>query len=169
MALGVLSLTCSAQVEKVVLVPAKQKKVTGFTLDSISKALPVPISQTLSTLSNDGRVWNIDFKPASSEINTSFYNVYLKGKNGKQTLTYDKDGNLLQVKQVLKNTEVPEPVKKTLNTKYNGWALVGNEERHIHDSDKATLDYKIILKKGILKKAVLVDPEGDVKLALPTV
>ncbi len=171
-ALGVLSFTCSAQVEKLVLTPAKKAETSsGVIIDSIKKVLPEPISNTLAavTLNRGGHAWNVYLTPASEESDPMFYYVYLKGKTGKQTLVYDKNGNLLRVKQVLRNTDMPDPVKKTLTTKYKDWTLVENEERRIANSEKATSDYKVILKKGILKKAVVFDPSGEIKLALPTV
>lgn len=171
MALGVLSLACSAQVEKVVLTPAKNTEVSSETvLDSVKKVLPHPISSTLNAIaSSDTRPWNVYFTPASDEIEPMFYHVYLRGKAGRQTLIYDKDGNLVQVKQVLKNTEVPETIQKTLSKKYSGWRVLENQERHISANDKATTDYKVILKKGIIKKSVILEPDGDVKTALPVV
>lgn len=171
MALGVLGLTCSAQIEQVVLTPVKKGEAPQVLLDSIKKSFPNSISQTLSTItaSSYGKAWNVYISPASAEITPLYYHVYLKGKNGNQTLIYDKDGNLLKVKQVIKNTEIPEPVKNTLNTKYTDWTLVGNEERITTAKEKSGVEYKVILKKGVLKKAVFIDPEGNVKVALPKV
>ncbi len=172
-ALGVLSLTCSAQVEKLVLKPAKSSEVSNsFVLDSIKRALPGPIGQALSVLASDnsGKAWSVSFSPASSEsFQPTYYQVFLKSNDGKKTMVYDKDGNLVRVRQVLKNTEVPERVINTLNTRYKDWTLIDKEERHVNSTDKISIDYKVILKKGILKKAVLLDPDGDVKLAIPMV
>lgn len=171
MALGVTSVACSAQVEKAVLTPAKSKQTSNaVTLDSVKKVLPDPIANSLHVLAGaNEHAWNVNFTPASENVDLTHYYVYLKGKNGKQTLVYDKNGNLLQVKQVMKNVEVPEPVKRTLNTKFNRWTLIANEERHIFGDEKTSSDYKVILKKGFIKKAVLLDPEGDIKISFPSV
>lgn len=171
MALGVVSLTCSAQIEKMVLTPAKTVKTSEVTIDSVSKLLPTPVTRTLTSLTAPERsAWNINVIPGDQNLDVLQYYVHLKAKDGsKQTMVYDKDGNLLQVKQVIKNTDVPEPVRNTVNTKFRDWTLVGNEERHYTTNEKAKTDYKVILKKGILKKAVLLDPNGEVKVALPIV
>jgi hypothetical protein len=171
MALGVLSLTCSAQIEEVVLTPVKNGEAPQVLLDSIKRAFPNTISQTISTITANsyGKAWNVYISPASEEITPLYYYVFLKGKNGNQTLIYDKEGHLLKVKQVLKNIDVPEPVKNTLNTKYAGWAIVGDEERITNANGKSGIEYKVILKKHGIKKAVFIGPEGDVKVAVPKV
>lgn len=168
MALGITGVTCSAQIEKVVLKPANRSDISNtIILDSIKRVLPAPVSQILSVV--NGRAWNVDITPVSGESEVTRYYVYLKGKDGRQTLVFNKDGNLVHAKQVIKNVDVPEPIEKALKTRYRGWAVLGNEERHIADNRKTSADYKVILKKGMIKKAVLFDPDGDIKIALPAV
>lgn len=171
MALGILSLTCSAQIEKVVLKPVKKGEAPQVLIDSIQKAFPNSVSKTLSTITANsyGKAWNVYISPASEKTTPLYYEVYLKGVNGYQTLIYDEKGNLLKVKQVLKNADIPEPVKSTLNTKYSGWNVIGKEERITNANQISGVEYKVKLKKGVLKKAVFIDPEGNVKIALPSV
>ncbi len=168
-ALGVISVTSSAQITEVVLTPVKNGEAPQALLDSIKKAFPHPVSQTLSTITaaTYGEAWNVSINPASAELNPLYYHVYMRGKNGIQTLIYDKQGNLLKVKQVIKNSEIPDKVKNTLKTKYAGWSTVGNEERITNANGRIGIEYKVILKKGIIKKAVFIGQEGDVKVALP--
>jgi hypothetical protein len=172
MALGVISFSCSAQVEKLVLKPAKSSVVSNsFELDSIKRVLPGPIGRTLSvvTAHQDVKAWDLSVNPASDSFQPTYYQVFLKSRDGKKTMVYDKDGNLLRVRQVLKNADVPERVINTLNTRYKDWTLVDKEERQVNSLQKMDVDYKVILKKGLFKKAVLLDPNGEVKLAIPTV
>lgn len=171
MALGVVSLTCNAQIERVVLTPAKTVKPCEVTIDSVSKLLPTPVARTLTSVTVPERsAWNINLIPSDQNLDVLQYYVHLKGKDGsKQTMVYDKDGKLLQVKQVIKNSNVPEQIKGIVNTKFKDWNLVENEVRYYTTNNKAKTDYKVILKKGILKKVVLIDPNGEIKVALPTV
>jgi hypothetical protein len=170
MELLVLCLTCRAQIEKVVLTPVKKGEEPQVVLDSIKKAFPDPISRTLSILpaKTYGKEWNVEISEASAEMTPEYYEVYIKGEKGNYTAVYDKSGNLLKVKQVIKNTELPEKIKTILDTKYAGWKIVGNEERFTN-AKKAIVQYKVILKKGLISKAVFFDSEGNIKLAMPAI
>lgn len=170
MALNVAALACSAQIAKVALRPAEKGAAPQVVLDSIKKAFPEPISQTLTsiTAAHYGKQWDVEISPASQEASPYYYEVSIKNQKGTYLAIYDKDGNLLRVKQTLKNATLPEGVNRTLSSKYNGWSLLDKEER-ITNGKKFTTDYKVLLKKGLLKKAVYLDYEGKVKRALPAV
>jgi hypothetical protein len=170
MELCVLCLTCRAQVKEVILTPVKKGEEPQIVLDSIKKQFPDPISRTLSILPavTYGKEWNVYISKDSEEATPEYYEVDIKGNKGNYTAVYDKSGNLLKVKQVIKDADLPEKVRNTINTKYSGWKIVGNEERFTN-AKKAILEYKIALKKGVIRKSVFIDPEGNIKLALPLV
>lgn len=170
MALSIAALSSSAQISKVALRPAEKGTAPQVVLDSIKKAFPAPISQTLTsiTATRYGQLWDVEVSPASEMESPYYYQVAIKNPDGRYLAIYDKDGNLLKVKQVLKNTPLPEPVNRTLSTKYEGWSLLDKEER-ITTGKKFSNDYKVLLKKGIIKKAVFLDHEGNVKLSVPVV
>ncbi|SKB63688.1 hypothetical protein [Daejeonella lutea] len=170
MALSVAAFTCSAQIAKVALRPADKGTAPQVVLDSIKKAFPEPISQTLTsiTAAHYGKQWNVEISPASEQEQPYYYQVAIKNEDGRYLAIYDKNGNLLKVRQVLKNTPLPEEVSRTLSTKYQGWSVLDKEER-ISSGKKFSNDYKVLLKKGILKKAVYFDEGGNIKRVLPAV
>jgi hypothetical protein len=171
MALNVAALASSAQIAKVALKPTNNSKTPQVVLDSIKKAFPEPISQTLSTITaqNYGKQWDVEISPASEEESPLYYQVFIHNKTGRYTAIYDKNGNLLKMKQTLKNISLPEAVNQTIQSKYNGWSLLDKEERIENNGKKASTEYKVLLKKGLIKKAVYFDDNGKVKLSLPTV
>ncbi|MES3018679.1 MAG: hypothetical protein V4721_12905 [Bacteroidota bacterium] len=170
MALNVAALACSAQIAKVALKPADKGVAPQVVLDSVKKAFPAPITHTLTsiTAAQYGKQWNVEISPASAQETPTYYEVSIRNQDGSYLAIYDKEGNLLRVRQTLKNAQLPEAVHRTINTKFNGWSMVDKEER-ILAGKKFTTDYKVLLKKGLLKKAVYLDAEGNVKRALPTV
>ncbi len=171
MALNVAALTSSAQIAKVALKPTDKAATPQVVLDSIKKAFPQPISQTLSkiTAQNYGKEWDVEISPASAEESPLYYEVFIHNKSGRYTAIYNKDGNLLKMKQIFKDAALPEPVNQTLQAKYSDWKLLSKEERVSNDGKRAFLEYKVLLKKGPIKKAVYFDESGKVKFGVPTV
>ncbi|MDB5119399.1 MAG: hypothetical protein JWN56_617 [Sphingobacteriales bacterium] len=181
MVLLVLCVTSKAQViSKVVVKPnasksakaanttVKSEDETKMVIDSIKKEFPEPVVNLLTAIpaKTYGKEWNVYISKESEEETPSYYEVEIKAANGYQTAVYDKAGNLLRVKQIIKNAELPEAVKNTINTKYNDWQVIGDEER-ISNAAKFTVDYKIKLKKGILRKTVFINPKGEIKNEFP--
>lgn len=171
MALSLATLASSAQIAKVALKPSEKGHTPQVVLDSIKKAFPQPISQTLSTITaqNYGKEWEVDISPASAEESPLYYQVFIHNKTGRYTAIYNKDGNLLKMKQIFMNPTLPEEVNKTLQSKYGDWKLVKTEERLSNDGHRAYTEYKVLLKKGPVKKAVYLDETGRVKFGIPTV
>lgn len=172
MALSVAAFTGSAQeVVKVALKPTDNSKTPQVVLDSIKKSFPHPISQTLSKIAakSYGKQWDVEISPSSEEQDPLYYEVNILNNDGRYKAVYDKNGNLLRIKQTFKNPSLPETVNQTLQSRYKGWSLVDKEERIDNNGKKAETEYKVLLKKGIIKKAVYLDESGKVKMALPTV
>lgn len=171
LAMTLESIVSTAQIAKVALKPTENPKTPQVVLDSIAKAFPAPISQTLSTITaqNYGKQWDVEITPASEKESPLYYQVYIHNKSGRYTAIYDKNGNILRLKQILKDVSLPEPVGETLKSKYQGWSLVDKKERIINGGKSASTEYKVLLKKGFAKKAVYFDESGKVKRVLPAV
>ena len=171
MALNVATLSGSAQVVKVALKPTENGNTPTVVLDSIKKSFPEPISQTLTkiTAQNYGKQWNVEISPASEQQDPLYYEVDIINTEGRYKAIYNSKGNLMRLKQTLKKDFLPDPVNQTIQARYNGWSLVDKEERIDNNGRRVDTEYKVLLKKGIIKKAVYLDESGKVKLALPAV
>ncbi|MES2872413.1 MAG: hypothetical protein V4708_01735 [Bacteroidota bacterium] len=171
MALNVAAIASSAQIAKVALKPADKAATPQVVLDSIKKAFPKPISQTLSaiTAQNYGKEWEVEISPASAEESPLYYQLLIHNKSGRYTAVYDRNGNLLKLKQIFKNASLPEQVSHTLQTKYSDWKVLDKEERISNDGKNAYTEYKVMLKKGPIKKAVYLNETGKVKFGVPSV
>ncbi|MDO8994368.1 MAG: hypothetical protein Q7U83_14970, partial [Daejeonella sp.] len=130
-----------------------------------------PISQTLTKITSRtyGKQWNVEISPASEQQDPLYYEVNITNNEGRYKAIYNSKGNLMRIKQVLKKDSLPEPVNEAIQSRYNGWSLVDKEERIENNGRRVETEYKVLLKKGMIKKAVYLDESGKVKLALPTV
>ena len=182
MMLLVLSVTSRAQVISQVIIKPKPFKNTEISktvsseksdgsltvLESIKKEFPDPVVRTLTTIPAEeyGREWNVYISKESAEETPDYYEVVIRTNNGMRTAVYDRSGNLLRVKQVIKNVDLPETIRESLHKKYKGWQIIGEEER-ITNAKKHVLDYKVKLKKGLLRKTVFIAPDGTIARELP--
>ena len=169
MMLLVLSFTSRAQVaQEVVFKPVKPGEEPKAVLDSIKKEFPDPVIRTFSLLPGKtyGEQWNVHRSRIEVVNNPDYYEVDIKTPKGYQTQVYDKDGNLLRVKQVIKDVDLPEVVQNAIATEFPGWTILEEQER-ISSAEKYTLEYKVKLKKGLLRKTVFVDPAGNIEKELP--
>ncbi|MDB5012675.1 MAG: hypothetical protein JWQ25_877 [Daejeonella sp.] len=181
MVLLVLCVTSKAQiVSKVVLKPTEVKNTKAvdttvknedqskIVIDSIKKKFPEPVVNVLTKIpaKTYGKEWNVYISEESEAETPDYYEVEIKAANGYQTAVYDGSGNLLKLKQIIKNADLPEAVRNTITTKYKDWKVIGDEER-ISNAAKFNVNYKVKLKKGILRKTVFISPEGEIKNEFP--
>jgi len=178
----VLAVTSRAQVISQVIIKPKPLKNTEVSrtipsensdgslavLESIKTEFPEPIVRTLTTIpaKEYGKEWNVYISKESEEKMPDYYEVVIRTKEGMRTAVYDRSGNLLRVKQVIKNVDLPSSVKETLNEKYKGWQIIDEEER-ITNAKKSVMEYKVKLKKGLLRKTVFIAPDGTVEKEFP--
>ncbi|MDJ1500323.1 hypothetical protein [Xanthocytophaga agilis] len=153
--------------EQVTLRVVKKNQEPKAVLDAIKKDFPTAISRSLSFLPEKdfGQQWTVESNKAISTVDINYYQVEVKTKDAIQTAVYDKSGNLLRIRKVIKNGKLPDQVRSTVS-KFDGWQMIGNEEQ-ITDDKQYTIFYKIRLKKGISRKTLFLDPTGQIKKDLP--
>jgi hypothetical protein len=89
------------------------------------------------------------------------YAVQAKAENGSRIeAVYSADGKLIRMREVLKNTKLPEGIQTSLATgKYKSWKIVGDKEI-IKEGTTNTKYYGVKVEKGDKNKVLYFDPDG---------
>jgi hypothetical protein len=89
----------------------------------------------------------------------SYYSVKIKGSNVHREALYDTNGKLLRMKEVIKDTALPAEVRKAIIRENPGYAIVKDNEIIKEGKSNVTF-YRVIIRKGNLKKLITTDPHG---------
>jgi hypothetical protein len=96
---------------------------------------------------------------AQSGTKPSYYSVKIKGSNVHSEALYDTNGKLVRMKEVVKNTALPNEVRNVINKRNPGYSIVKDNE--IIKKGKSTVTfYRVTILKGKEKKVITVDPHG---------
>ena len=146
--------------EPVTIVHIKKGEEPQKVMSALEKDFPGSIVQDVSTISGStyGRDWSVtEKKPMSTPSGVNYYQVNATSKGSKYSAVYDKDGNLLSSRHVLKDTALPIDAAKNVVSQFPDWQIVGNREKlTLHDQHNKVF-YRVDIKKGSEMKKVFLD------------
>jgi hypothetical protein len=90
----------------------------------------------------------------------NYYTVFLDGKGVNGQAVYDKDGNLLVFKAVIKDHALPGIVSKQILQKYPGWKIATDQEILKYGNVAYKHIYKVTITKGGMNKKLHFDQDG---------
>jgi hypothetical protein len=89
------------------------------------------------------------------------YNVMAKGEKSRHYALYDKDGSLIQSRQINKDIRLPKLVRNSLGSNYDGWTMLKNREI-VKLHDKKPQSYTVLMARGKDRKKVQLDLQGNI-------
>lgn len=134
------------------IVMAQQTKVK-------KKAIPTAVVKAVETdyLScKDKITWYV----YNEEDDIAYYVATAKGKNIDCQAVYDKEGNLIRAKTVMKNVKISPDLITKVNANYPGWKI--SEDRVvIRDFDENKRYTEVILERAGENKSLYYDSNGQ--------
>ena len=149
-----------AQAERVTVIHVKKGQEPKKVMAGLGKDFPGAIIEDVSTIPGTiySEEWSIkDEMPLTSSANMTYYQVRANSKGLNYTAVYDKEGNLLSSRQVLKNTQLPVEAAKNVVSQFPDWQIVGNREKLTLHNDNNKVFYRVDIKKGKEMKKVFLD------------
>lgn len=111
---------------------------------------------------NPFRTSNLD----DIRFNNHEYQTYVvegTSKNEEVYAVYDQDGLLIESTVTQRNIVLPEKVSRSLvSSEFRDWTLIGNE-LEVHNFDKNTMLYKVVLQNGEEVRVEYFDHNGNRK------
>ena len=103
----------------------------------------------------------ISYKVEVEKGESKSYFLLFELEDGFLSATFNEKGKLTSVVEKFKNVKLPEPVRKSLASKFPLWILVKDKYLYVqkHGSVKIK-EYKIIMKKGNKIRRVIVNEDG---------
>ncbi len=161
--LGVLK-GISQNKEKITLI--EKSEVPELLIDAVTTQYPtmeMTAWYSIPTLI-DFSDWEVEFdqQELSDQHKPDNYSVMLRGEHYKKYIVFDKDGNVLRVKEIIEDKALPKSIRKQLKKgAYKDWKIVGDKEKIIIGENNRELYYKIKLKKDQETHALYFDLEGN--------
>jgi hypothetical protein len=151
-----------AQEEILTITPVKKGDEPKAVMAAIQNDFPGAIAKDFAFLPSKlyGKEWNLQLAGDTDET-INFYQVQVNEKDVLYTAVYDKEGKLMSSKETIKTSRVPYAVV-TSAKKFTGWKMEDTHEIIKTNGTKATVSYKVRLKKGIEHKNVFFDPQGNI-------
>ncbi|GAB3853854.1 hypothetical protein GCM10028822_23120 [Hymenobacter terrigena] len=153
------------EAEAVTIIHVKKGEEPQKVMSALQKDFPGSIVKDVSTIPGTlyGQEWSInEEKPAAGQANATYYQVNASSKGMAYTAVYDKNGNLLSSRKVLKNTALPIDAAKNVATQFPGWLIVGDQEKLTVHNQHDKVAYRVIIKKGQEEKKVFLDGDGHI-------
>jgi|TARA_R110002033_G_scaffold32585_1_gene69798 hypothetical protein len=91
------------------------------------------------------------------------YAIVLDGKEGRVQATYNKDGDLINTVEHLKNIVLPVAVRNSVVKAYPGWSIEKDTYNMVNYSNKTKKErYRLVLSKNGEKIRVYTDAKGHI-------
>jgi len=102
---------------------------------------------------------DIKWYASDRTANLDYYMVKSSGDNVTCEATYDKKGQLLNAKTIMKNVRLPDTVQDAINREYAGWTIAGTQAV-VQDFRENSKYYKVGLGNEGTYKVVYYNPKG---------
>lgn len=91
------------------------------------------------------------------------FQITLKSNKGELTATYDREGNLLNTSEYLKNALLPRSVRNAVAKAYPGWEFVNDSYSMMgYKGGKERQRFRIVLENHGKKLRVYTDAKGKI-------
>lgn len=100
------------------------------------------------------------YDQGASDIKLNRYEVTMKTNTGDELwAVYGADGILIETREAMKNSVVPQTVMESLaKSQYKDWAVIGDKEviRYYHDGDNTSVEqhYRVTVQKDGVKRSI---------------
>jgi hypothetical protein len=134
-------------------VPAVVLKAVNTQFD---KNNPVTWSRFPYALKEYGWVYDV----GASDVNLNRYEVTMKTNTGDDLwAVYTANGELVETREVSKNTAIPPSIMTALSTsQYKDWAVVGDKEiiKFYHDHNQSSVEqhFRLTVEKNNVKRSI---------------
>ena len=103
----------------------------------------------------------ISYKVEVEKGESKSYFLLFELEEGFLSATFNEKGKLTSVVEKFKNVKLPEPVRKSLASKFPEWILVKDKYLYVQKYGSVKIkEYKIIMKKGNKIRRVVVNEDG---------
>lgn len=101
----------------------------------------------------------------SAEIGGDDYNIYVLRITGKRggnlEATYGEDGHLIEAKELLVNSRLPQKVSTYIVTNYKGYLIDSDKIKRTIRPDKTEQQIEVAIHNGNEKKRLFFDNSGN--------
>jgi|GEM_PF-480084 len=143
----------------------EKKVVPAVVLESVSTDFPEGVVAEYAAIPVEiieDRVYTRTNEHASDE-DYSTYVVILTGKSGNIHATYNRDGELLNTSESLKNVPLPHPIQVSVARHFPGWNTGADKMLMTSIAGgKQKTHYKVKLYKGKETHHVVFDADGNI-------
>lgn len=159
------SVTLMAQEDEIKLQKVKADKVPAAVVTAVEEDYPgVSITEyTIVPAPVYQEEWEVtetkNELSDNAEIDRYMIDVY--GKSGRIMAVYDADGNLLKVKGVIKDTELPKSIVDFIYAEYSGYEILMDKEVLKTTQDGIIDHYKVKIKKDKYVKILWFNEKGE--------
>lgn len=149
----------NATITKDQVPPAVQKAVNT----EFDKSNPLTWSKFPFALKEYGWVYDV----GASDLKLNRYEVTMKTKEGGDLwAVYSPDGNLVETREVSKNTTLPPAIlTKLANSQYKDWTVIGDKEiiKYYRDNDKTNVEqhFRITVQKDNVKRSISFNDQAS--------
>ncbi len=161
----------AVQVETVTISHVKKGEAPSQVMEALKADFPQAIVKNVTMLPRalQGKQWSLTQQGnLSANVQLTCYQVQASGKNGNFSALYNKDGQLVSYHELIRQADLPQPVKATLVGSFAGYTVASGQERIHLKSGKQKIMYRVELAAGKKHKAVVLDPQGTVIRTVPS-
>ena len=154
-----------AKVEAMTITHVKKGEEPQKVMSALEKDFPSSIVQDVSTMPGSlyGQEWSVtEEKPVSNPVDLTYYQVRASSKGMAYTAVYDKNGNLVSSRKIMKNTPLPIDAAKNVASQFPDWQMVGDREKITIHNQHNKVAYRVEIKKGMEEKKVFLDGSGHI-------
>ena len=128
---------------------AQEKKID-------KKDLPKAVLNTFQKSYPDAEIKGTSIEKENGKI---YYEIESMEGTQRRDLLYTKAGKLTEIEETLTSTDIPEIVKNSVMSRYPN----GEINRAEKVTSGKTISYELVVKNGIQKHEVVIDPKGNIK------
>jgi hypothetical protein len=156
-----------AQGAKVTTKKIAKKAVPNAVITSIETDYPDAVVEEFYAVPI--KVYETQYKTTTSNTleegdAINHYRVLVKAKNVTKYMTFDKDGNFLQSREVIKDGKLPENVNAAIYKKYANWTIDATKEVVKTDIKGSDMLYRVgISNNGSKKRVLFINDKGVIK------
>ena len=141
----------------------EKEEVPTVIMASVEKDFPERTMEEIALIPGKAYTdeWAVteETKTAAQNFIPDYYTVSLGGKNTHGEAVYNRDGELLHYKEVIKNELLPRAIRTKISEEYPGYAELATQEV-VRDGKQHTDYYKVRIRKGKDKETLYFNEDG---------
>ncbi|MBL0742721.1 hypothetical protein [Chryseolinea lacunae] len=157
-----LAAQAQSNTETFLLTRVKKGEEPTAVMTAIKQDFPKAIVGDLNILPAKlyGERWSVNLDDHLNGATPDFYMVNMKEAGEQYKAVYDKNGNLVSSKTVLKKADLPEEVSAAIHQKYPDWSIVNDREKITTHQGAVREVFHVEIHKNKQHRNLFVNPDG---------